>query len=94
MMIDYYLLHTPEFDKKEFANDYAILGAQRNCKIIGIFTRLAIRDKKPYYLELIPHVWKYIEHDFQHTTLLPIKNWLDKYIPESVRDNITDITNG
>ena len=30
-------------------------------KIIGIFTRLAIRDKKKKYLKLIPYAWKLIE---------------------------------
>ena len=30
-------------------------------KIIGIFARLAARDKKVQYLKLIPHAWKLIE---------------------------------
>ena len=30
-------------------------------KIIGIFTRLAIRDKKLKYLKLIPYAWRLIE---------------------------------
>ena len=32
----------------------------RNLKIIGIFTRLAIRDNKKNYLRLIPHAWQLI----------------------------------
>ena len=48
-------------DKKNFLNDFEILSVLRNMKIIGIFTRLAIRDKKPKYLNLIPHAWKLIE---------------------------------
>jgi aminoglycoside/choline kinase family phosphotransferase len=40
-----------------FAADYAVLGAQRNAKIVGIFSRLWKRDGKPRYLGMIPRVW-------------------------------------
>ena len=33
-------------DQKKLKNDFEILSVLRNLKIIGIFTRLAIRDKK------------------------------------------------
>ena len=42
-------------------NDFEILSVIRNMKIIGIFTRLAERDKKKKYLKLIPYAWKLIE---------------------------------
>ena len=42
-------------------NDFEILSVLRNLKIIGIFTRLSIRDKKHNYLKLIPYAWKLIE---------------------------------
>ena len=42
-------------------NDFEILSVLRNMKIIGIFARLAARDKKIGYLKLIPHAWKLIE---------------------------------
>ena len=32
----------------------------RNFKIIGIFTRLSVRDKKNKYLKLIPYAWELI----------------------------------
>ena len=48
-------------DKYKFKNDFEILSVIRNMKIIGIFTRLATRDKKPRYLNLIPYAWKLIE---------------------------------
>ena len=49
--------------KSEFIkikNDFEILSILRNLKIIGIFTRLAIRDGKRNYLKLIPYTWKLI----------------------------------
>ena len=47
-----------KFDK--FKNDFEILSVLRNLKIIGIFTRLAHRDKKNRYLKLIPYAWELI----------------------------------
>ena len=41
--------------------DFEILSVLRNLKIIGIFTRLSIRDKKNHYLKLIPNAWNLIE---------------------------------
>ena len=48
-------------DIKKFKNDFEILSVLRNLKIIGIFTRLAIRDGKKNYLKLIPYTWKLID---------------------------------
>ncbi len=52
-----YLHNKKKIDKKKFQNDFEILSVLRNLKIIGIFTRLAYRDKKKDYIKLIPHAW-------------------------------------
>jgi len=70
-----------------FSEHYAILGAQRNIKIIGIFARLYLRDGKDNYLKLIPRVWGLLERCLEHPSLIEIKNWLDRETPE--RRNIT-----
>lgn len=70
---------------EHFAADYAVLGAQRNAKIVGIFTRLARRDGKPRYLELIPRVWGLLERDLQHPALRPVAGWFAENIPQTVR---------
>jgi len=64
---------------------YRVLGAQRNAKIIGIFTRLWKRDGKPRYPTLCPRVWGYLERDLAHPDLAPVKAWFDKHIPSSLR---------
>lgn len=69
----------------EFEADYARLGAQRNAKIVGIFTRLYKRDGKPRYLELIPRVWALLERDLAHPALAPVANWFDANIPDDLR---------
>ena len=56
----YYLNKNSKIEKYKFKNDFEILSILRNLKIIGIFTRLAIRDGKKNYLKLIPYAWKLI----------------------------------
>lgn len=68
-----------------FAADYALLGAQRNAKIVGIFTRLDRRDGKPRYLAMIPRVWAALERDLQHPALAPVARWFDANIPAPIR---------
>ena len=58
---NYYLNTNKKINRKKFKNDFEILSVLRNLKIIGIFTRLAIRDNKRDYLKLIPYAWKLIE---------------------------------
>ncbi|PZT87206.1 MAG: aminoglycoside phosphotransferase [Citromicrobium sp.] len=69
-----------------FEADYARLGAQRNAKIVGIFTRLFRRDAKPRYLDLIPRVWKAMERDLAHQAMAPVAAWFDANIPQELRD--------
>lgn len=69
----------------DFLADYATLGAQRNAKIVGIFTRLNARDGKPRYLTMIPRVWAALERDLAHPALEPVAAWFDANIPEEIR---------
>ncbi len=64
---------------------YALLGAQRNAKILGIFTRLWKRDGKPRYLKYQPRVWGYLERDLIHPALAPVRDWFDANIPGKYR---------
>ena len=59
---NYYLkLNKNKINKTNLLNDFEILSVIRSMKILGIFTRLAVRDKKKKYLKLIPYTWKLIE---------------------------------
>ena len=60
-MYKYYLNTNKQINADKFENDFAILSVLRNLKIIGIFMRLAERDKKRKYLKLIPYAWKMID---------------------------------
>lgn len=68
-----------------FEAAYAVLGAQRNAKIIGIFTRLWKRDGKPRYLAYLPRMWGLLERDLAHPALAPVARWFDATIAPSVR---------
>lgn len=69
----------------DFDDAYALLGAQRNAKIIGIFTRLWKRDGKPRYLHYLPRVWGYLERDLAHPALDPVARWFDANLPADKR---------
>ncbi len=55
-----YVSKQKKMNKHKFKNDFEILSILRNLKIIGIFTRLSVRDKKNNYLKLIPYAWNLI----------------------------------
>jgi hypothetical protein len=77
-----------KIDVNKLKNDFEILSVLRNLKIIGIFTRLSIRDKKHNYLKLIPHVWKLIEYRIsKNYKFEELKFILDKYFPEKIRES-------
>jgi len=84
-MTERYLAAFPGLDRGAFTRSAAILSAQRNCKILGIFTRLWKRDRKRQYLAHIPRVWRLLEADLRHPALTPIASWLDRHLPPETR---------
>jgi hypothetical protein len=84
-MTERYLAAFPELDRAAFLRSAAILAAQRNCKILGIFTRLWRRDGKPRYLVHIPRIWRLLEQELAHPALDPIARWLDRHLPRPTR---------
>lgn len=61
---------------------YAILGAQRTLRILGVFTRLAIRDGKPHYLDLMPRVWDLLMRNLAHPALAHLAQITGDLIPK------------
>jgi len=84
-MTERYLAAFPALDRGAFLRSAAILSAQRNCKILGIFTRLWKRDGKRQYLVHISRVWRLLEADLRHPVLTPIARWLDRHLPLETR---------
>ncbi|KQN20829.1 aminoglycoside phosphotransferase [Sphingomonas sp. Leaf30] len=69
----------------DFLDAYHVLGAQRNAKILGIFTRLWKRDGKPRYPTLCPRVWTYLERDLAQPVMAPVAAWFDANVPAARR---------
>lgn len=84
-MIDRYTAAAGIADPAAFRAHYEVLGAQRNTKILGIFTRLWKRDGKRNYLPLQPRVWSYLERNLAHPALTGVRAWFDANVPPEQR---------
>ncbi|MFW2542810.1 aminoglycoside phosphotransferase family protein [Primorskyibacter sp. 2E107] len=60
-------------DPAQFHASLAVLGAQRNLRIMGIFARLAATRGKPHYIDLIPRTWAHLQADLEHAALAPLR---------------------
>jgi N-acetylmuramate 1-kinase len=69
------------FDPAAFAEIYAIMSAQRNTKLLGIFARLNRRDGKPQYLRHLPRIWTYLTRSLAHPALSGIQAWYSANVP-------------
>ncbi len=59
-------------DAAPFQAALAVLGAQRNLRILGVFARLSMHYGKPHYVDLIPRVWSHLQRDLMHPALAPL----------------------
>jgi aminoglycoside/choline kinase family phosphotransferase/GTP:adenosylcobinamide-phosphate guanylyltransferase len=84
-MRERYFAGFPNLDRAAFDTSYAVIGAQRNTRILGTFTRLLLRDGKSSYLQFIPRTWKLVEDSLSHSALTPVRTWFDRHIPASAR---------
>ena len=87
-IFNYYLKEQKKIDVRKFKNDFEILSVMRNLKIIGIFTRLAIRDGKKDYLKLIPYAWKLISIRINENQVFKdLKNLLIQKFKKKLNEN-------
>ena len=84
-MVARYLNASTGIDEAAFRAAYAILGAQRAVRIIGVFHRLAKRDDKPGYLAHLPRVWQHLDTNLAHPALAPVRAWFDRWVPSQAR---------
>lgn len=84
-MLDRYCEAARVADRAAFRASYEVLGAQRNAKILGVFTRLRERDHKPGYIVLIPRVWAHLERNLAYPALAPVRSWFDDHVPAAAR---------
>ncbi|OHV25487.1 tRNA (adenosine(37)-N6)-threonylcarbamoyltransferase complex ATPase subunit type 1 TsaE [Rhizobium sp. RMa-01] len=77
LMDDYLSLRRAQggFDEAGFMKAWAIMSAQRNCKLAGLWVRLLQRDGKPGYLKHMPRTLAYLQVAFEHEALAPLRDW-------------------
>ena len=68
-----------------FETAYWALAAQRNTRILGVFTRLWKRDGKPHYRSFQPRMWGLLERDLEQPGLAPVRAWFDANVPVQAR---------
>jgi tRNA threonylcarbamoyl adenosine modification protein YjeE len=77
LMDDYLSLRRAQggFDEASFLKSWAIMSAQRNCKLAGLWVRLMQRDGKPGYIKHMPRTLAYLDVALQHESLAPLRDW-------------------
>ncbi|ABM45466.1 tRNA threonylcarbamoyl adenosine modification protein YjeE [Bartonella bacilliformis str. Heidi Mejia] len=63
------------FDENELRKLYALAGAQRVSKILGIFVQLHQQYGKSSYLKHLPHMQDYLARNLSHPILAPLKSF-------------------
>ena len=87
-IFDFYLKKQSKLQISKFKNDFEIISVLRNLKIIGIFTRLALRDRKKKYLKLIPYTWKLINMRIdENKVFFDLKSLLKKNFKKQLNEN-------
>ena len=85
---NFYINKQKKLESSKFKNDFEILSILRNLKIIGIFMRLATRDRKKKYLKLIPYTWKLINTRIYGNVLFDdLKKLLNKNFKKELNEN-------
>lgn len=78
----------------DFTAIYALLGAQRALRIVGVFARLALRDRKTHYLAFLPRVWAALERNLTHPALAELASAVRAGLPEPTTERIARLAGG
>lgn len=89
-ILQHYLRHS-DTGPDRFRRHYAILGLQRNLRILGIFARLCLRDGKAHYLQFMPRVWDYVQRNLAQPGLEPLAKVLRDDLPAPTKDFLMDL---
>ena len=87
-MLDRYIAARPDIDEDAFRTAYDILGAQRNIKILGVFTRLYVRDGKASYPSFHPRLWQLVTRNLARPALAPVADWFASNVPAAARQGV------
>jgi aminoglycoside/choline kinase family phosphotransferase len=83
--LDRYLAARPDVDRATFLADFHALGALNVARILGIFSRLVVRDGKPRYAGFMPRLWRYFDRCLADPALAPLAGWAARHVPAEAR---------
>ena len=83
--LDLYFARRPSVDREAFMVDYVALAALNEARILGVFSRLIVRDGKPRYKAFMPRMWRHLEANLRAPALDPLRAWFDRYVPAEAR---------
>ncbi|APX13097.1 aminoglycoside phosphotransferase family protein [Tateyamaria omphalii] len=78
-------------DADVFNHAYALLGLQRNLRILGVFARLSLAYGKPHYVDLIPRVWGHIEANLTHPSASHVGHLVQRHLPKPTHDILNSL---
>jgi hypothetical protein len=90
-LVERYLAALPGFDRPAFLASYAVMGAQRAARILGVFVRLWRRDGKTGYLRHMPRVWSLLERNLADPALGPVADWFAGHLPAGRRRDFAGV---
>ena len=82
---DAFFKHLSNINREDFEDSFAFLSLFRHLRVLGRFTTLSMVNKKEKYLQYIPQLWQMLDQVLLYPKLLPIKQWLEKYMPSDIR---------
>ena len=94
MILETYLARMPGaigIDELEFRRAYAVFGAQRAVRLIGLFVRLAHQDDKPQYLAHLPRVAEYLNRNLRHPALGALRSWTERHFGSDLVSRLAKI---
>lgn len=83
-LLSYYCKKAPQSlgGSKAIRQRYHILAAQRHARILGVFARLHLRDRKSRYLAFVPRVLRQFQTAARDAGLSEITGFLDATLPD------------
>ncbi len=63
------------FDREAFMQSFAILSAQRACRLNGLWVRLNERDNMPSYMNHMARTLWHLQVAFEHPVTAPLHDW-------------------
>jgi tRNA threonylcarbamoyl adenosine modification protein YjeE len=67
-----------DFDRTAFAKSFAIMSAERACRLNGLWVRLWQRDGMESYMRHMPRTLWHLSMAFEHPVNAPLKDWCRK----------------